>query len=296
MAATTPVRSCGIRNDGSQKIQYNNPSFPLFINKTSLPEDARFSVIDHWHDDFEFIYVVSGSLNYSVEGNNLVISEGNGVFVNSRKLHVVSRTQDFPSVFHCIILHPVLLSSSTFVDEKYVEPILKNNSISFLLLDKEIDWHKKILDALFIISQSTSIPGAALLIQQQFFGIWYNMFTNLEKEENVTHSNHKLTTLKSMISYIHNHYPERITLDDIAAAGNVGKTMCITIFNDYASKTPMEFLKEFRIQQSIEKLIQTDMSITDIAYETGFGAASYYTKIFRESVGTTPLNYRRRSQ
>ncbi len=294
MADGVKVRSCGVSSDGSQTIHYKVPSFPVFIQRIVYPDAARFSVIDHWHDEVEFIYVKSGNVNYCVEGKPLTLAAGQGVFVNSRKLHVVSKIQNSPSEFYCIILHPLLLSASKHVDEKYIEPIIHNSCLSYLLLDSKIDWQKDILDTLEAIYISSSEPAAALILQKHFFDIWYRLSLHLTTEEEPKeYSNHNLSTLKDMIGYISKHYPEHITLDDIAAAGNVGKTMCISIFSNYANKTPIEFLKEFRIQQSIDKLCASDSSITEIAYETGFGGASYYTKVFRENIGQTPMEYRK---
>ena len=86
---------------------------------------------------------------------------------------------------------------------------------------------------------------------------------------------------------------EKISLEDIARAGNVGKTLCAKLFKKYVSKTPGEYLIFYRIQKSIELLTDTNMSTTEISYATGFSSASHYTKTFRELMGCTPLKYRK---
>ena len=105
--------------------------------------------------------------------------------------------------------------------------------------------------------------------------------------------NHHLNTLKEMISYIQQHYQEKISLEDIATSGAVGKTMCTKLFTTYVNRTPFEFLKDYRIEQSVSLLKETDLSITDISYETGFSSPSYFGECFRASLGCSPLEYRK---
>ena len=95
-----------------------------------------------------------------------------------------------------------------------------------------------------------------------------------------------------MITYIHSCYQDKITLADICKAGNVGKTSGTTIFKKYMGCTPVGFLTEFRLQKAAELLRETDMSVTEIAYETGFSGASYFAETFRGGFGCSPKEYR----
>lgn len=100
-------------------------------------------------------------------------------------------------------------------------------------------------------------------------------------------------TFKTMMIFIQEHYMEKISLEDIAKAGNVGKTLCAKLFKKYVSKTPGEYLIFYRIQKSIELLTDTNMSTTEISYAAGFSSASHYTRTFRKLMGCTPLKYRK---
>ena len=159
----------------------------------------------------------------------------------------------------------------------YLEKVLKSNSLDL----------KKIYEA-------KDKKGGELLIIKYFFDIWNRIYNNvsLKVPEN-TRNNHHLAILKEMISFIHERYKEKITLVDICNAGGVGKTMGTNIFNMYVNKTPGEFLKDYRIQRSIKLLQETDMTITEICYETGFAGASYFAETFKKQMGVSPLNFRK---
>lgn len=54
---------------------------------------------------------------------------------------------------------------------------------------------------------------------------------------------------KSMLLYIQEHYHEKVSLEEIADVGSVGKTLCAKLFRTYTSKTPGEYLIHYRIQK-----------------------------------------------
>lgn len=57
------------------------------------------------------------------------------------------------------------------------------------------------------------------------------------------------------------------------------------------NKTPRAFVEERRIKKSIDLLLTTDTSISEIAYECGFTSQSYFCYAFKRYTGTTPKKY-----
>ena len=92
--------------------------------------------------------------------------------------------------------------------------------------------------------------------------------------------------------YIKEHYSEIITLLDIANSANISKSSCNRIFNKTLKMTPFEYLLSFRINQSIHLLINSNKTISEIAYSCGFQDASYYCRMFRKYIGISPQKYR----
>ena len=287
----------GIADDKSQVFNFDNPDFPVYIRYNHMAENNVYTITDHWHDEIEFIYVTKGSMRYLVEGEYITLHAGEGVMVNSRKIHVGMSDNGAANDSYCVILHPMLLSTNRYFERKYIEPIIKDRCIPYIVLKSDIPWQKEVLDDIEKIYESNSNEDRELTIVALFFKIWQTLYDNLPKHrtENVK-SNHHMTILKDMISFIHEHYREKISLEDICQAGGVGKTMGTNIFNMYVNKTPGEFLKDYRIQKSIMLLKETDMTVTEICYETGFAGASYFAETFKKIMNKSPLEYRRAVQ
>ena len=145
--------------------------------------------------------------------------------------------------------------------------------------------------------ESLSEPTAELLIQGRFNEIWSELYKHRRQSDHLPIlRNHNLHVLKVMIAYIQEHYRDKVSLADIAKAGNVGKTSCCAVFQNFINKTPNTFLTDYRLRKGAELLLSTDMTIAEICYEVGFSGASYFTETFRKGFGCSPGQYRKNSQ
>lgn len=99
--------------------------------------------------------------------------------------------------------------------------------------------------------------------------------------------------LKAMMIYIHEHYAEKLSVEQIASSAFISERECFRVFRDYLSITPAEYLRNYRLQKACQMLIEGSESITAVGLACGFGSNSYFGKIFRENIGCTPQEYRR---
>ena len=96
-----------------------------------------------------------------------------------------------------------------------------------------------------------------------------------------------------MMDYIHQHYGEKLTLEQIAAAAAVSKRECLRCFRDCIGKAPFAYLLEYRVQVAERLLRTTDLPVTEIALQTGFNGSAYFSKVFRELRQISPSQYRK---
>jgi len=76
------------------------------------------------------------------------------------------------------------------------------------------------------------------------------------KNDNINTQNN-LETQKNMVSFIYQHYSEKILLDDIAASGYVSRSKCCIIFKHYLHQSPIDFLNSYRLKVSCNMLKNT---------------------------------------
>ena len=283
--------------DSSETVAYNNPLFPAYIESGILSSYPDYSAVSHWHKDLEFIVIKKGNMTYNVNGELIDLSEGSGIMVNSRQLHYGFSQAHKECEFICILLSPELLSGNEWFYENCIEPVTENSLYPYLVLGGEA-WEKAVLERLdtlysaFTLQQGQGLPYFTLM--GTFLSIMEILYRNLDvKTYGTAKEANELTSLKNMLTYIEEHFTQRITLENIASAGVCCKSRCSLLFKKYLRETPMTYTAKLRLRKSLVTLLDTDKSIADIAYEYGFCGASYYCETFQKYYGISPLKYRK---
>lgn len=281
-----------VNKDKSENVKYDYEDFPVYIRKSPLSAFPNFAAESHWHDDIELIAVLSGQVQYNVNGEIVELSEGEGIIVNARQLHYGFSESKGECEFICILFRPILLCTARSFEGDYAEQIL-SSGIPYFHLSPTILWQNKILNYIKDIYDKKDETIAPLYAQGKLCLLWSELLTQITDIDKTKQTDSKLITLKSMMAFIHENYREKITLEDIAKEGCVSKRTCGIIFLEYLNKTPIEFLVDYRLRKSIELMKNTDMTILEISLEVGFSGASYYAETFRKHFGKSPAQYRK---
>lgn len=102
-------------------------------------------------------------------------------------------------------------------------------------------------------------------------------------------------TVAKVTGYLQENYSRDISLLDIARYAGMTTSYLCRLFKKEMDTTVNAYLTRVRIEKSKE-LLETDESIADIAKRCGFSDQSYFTKVFRQTEGMTPLKYRKNCQ
>lgn len=108
--------------------------------------------------------------------------------------------------------------------------------------------------------------------------------------ENMLHPDRNGGTARAA-EYINAHLSEELTSDVIARQANMSKSSLYKRFRAEFGCTPGEYLNTKRIERSVE-LMDEDMSIEEISRAVGFSSAAYYSRTFKEKMGTSPKKFK----
>jgi AraC family L-rhamnose operon regulatory protein RhaS len=100
-------------------------------------------------------------------------------------------------------------------------------------------------------------------------------------------------TIADAVRYMDEHYIEPIRIEQVAALAFLSPDRFREVFAAVMGCTPRGYLRYLRLEHARTLLSTTDMSITDIAQQTGFGEVTYFIRVFRSMTGMTPSAYRR---
>jgi len=79
-----------------------------------------------------------------------------------------------------------------------------------------------------------------------------------------------------------------ITVDDLAEAMNLSRVQLYRKVKAISGSSPNELLRTARLNRAYQLLLTTDKNISEVAYEVGFTAPSYFTKCFKDEFGVSP--------
>ncbi|PEL13485.1 AraC family transcriptional regulator [Bacillus sp. AFS017336] len=267
---------------------------PIACYETTINQNTNGYIPLHWHDEFQFVFVVHGEAIFQINEDVIFVQEGEGVFINSGCLHMAKDKNDSDCAYICINVSPSFVLSQELYTT-YVKPYFQATNLPYLFLDPKELWANTILNYILKINQLIKQNSSFYEIDVGLYLtlIWKNLIMNgieLEYEQTVVVKSNRM---KQMINWIHTHYTEKILLDDIARAGQLSRSECCRYFKRILKTTPLNYVTDYRIQKSLILLQQPESNVTDVAYQVGFNSTSYFIDKFRKSMKMTPLAYKK---
>ncbi|MBS7008977.1 AraC family transcriptional regulator [Anaerostipes sp.] len=295
-----------------QGIQYKNnlkeelfpdlrPDFPYTSSYVAFDRCIGGQIPWHWHKEVELFYIEKGTLEYSTPGGRIIFPAGSGGLVNSNVLHAtksLDEKKDTIQMNH--IFDTALISGQrgSLLEQKYILPVTGSLQAELISFFPETPKEKRLLRLLrdsFYLSPDEF--GYEMLLRSALSKLWCLLLSVSEPllDQRNPH-NGSDEKIKSMMQFVQEHYAQKLTVLQIASAAYISERECFRIFRQNLGMTPLEYVKSFRIQQACIMLSDLNMSISFIGQSCGLGSSSYFAKAFREALGCTPKEYRRKWQ
>ena len=282
-----------LAKDLQELTSHGSKSFPVALYETVLRLDRTDFVPTHWHKEIQFVFVKSGRILYRVEHESFVLEAGEGVFVNSGRLHEAKPYRVKEAKLYCINVDPAMLAGqeNSIIATQYVLPYVLEGRRSFVKLS--VDMASEVAVVANLLKERKRL--FELKVWRRLLLIWESILeqsTLMEEQLTVAHvvQNERV---KQMIDYLHTHYMEKVLLEELAAHVFLSRAECSRFFKKMVGMTIFEYLLLYRLQKSMELLKNKELSITKIAADTGFSTVSYYIQKFKEYTGYSPHAYRK---
>ena len=274
---------------------YTNTSLSVFSR-----EESFFQSPFHSHPEFELVYILE-SHGKRIIGNSVESFEsGDMVFLGDDIPHVWLNDEIFYKGINSLKAKAMViyfsrdLFGNSFYElpeaqevKKFLSQGVKGVSITGqtnaiiakkmekLLKKKGFEVVMGLIEILFLLSKSKDLR-----------------FINDDSYVSVSDEN-KNDRLAAVFQYVKTNYKEEISLDEISKIANLTPTSFCRMFKAKTKKAFVEYLNEIRVSNACKYLIETDLGISEIAYECGYKTASNFNKLFKKLIGTTPKEYRR---
>jgi len=238
----------------------------------------------HWHNFFEMEMILSGSGTSVCNHKTYELKRGMLSYLTPTDIHQYIFTSDT----NILRIHFTLESIDPEILEGFFN--LKDNVI--YLTEDQIERTVSICNLI----KNNNIPGktgkmySSQLLQTLFFSLKDEF-----KPISNTYKDSPLPIQKALI-YIHSHFKENPQLEDIARSLYLTKNYLCALFKKNMGESYTSYLKKLKLNYAADLLRHSDLSITQIALDSGYATQAHFNRDFKSFFGMSPRDIRKESE
>lgn len=266
-------------NEEYENIQLNHET-DSYIFKFRSRDTARIIPM-HFHKEIEILYCIQGNLKIWIEGNQIVLNQGEVFFINSLVPHA---TQSL-SASEVVVLY---LSEEVFTKEKILVKIPKA-SIREKVYQRCIELIER------IYQQSLKDQRfQKYLLQSTVLELEYILLA--EFSEDIGEDNQKQLAQNAKIgrvlNLVRNNFDNNISLAELSQASGYSMHYLSRMFHKNTGLTFYEYKKSLCLEMAIKMIENTNESLEEIALKSGFPNEKSMREYFKKVMGLSPIKYK----
>ncbi|MGN1328529.1 MAG: helix-turn-helix domain-containing protein [Eubacterium sp.] len=219
------------------------------------------------YDSILIIFVLSGSI--TLEQDGIYTANGNeALIVDCYKPHKYYSNDET----HTLWLHFDGNNSREWLKETGLQKIYCSSEIA-----------ERILKIINYIKHNGS--------EYDISSTLYSVICKLSKPKDSI-QNERFKQINQSKEYIENNFNSQISVYDIAKSVNMSTSYFSKIFKKGTGLSPYDYLLSVRLEKAKEMLHKTNLSVSQIAYQTGFNSDANFIYFFKKQTGISPLKFR----
>ena len=283
-------------NNSSRQLEYQSIKHPVISNLHVQIVDLQYCCV-HTHSDIEILQILSGGLHVKTSHEEYDLTTGD-VAIFSRNLSHGCQSSDSMPCCALVVQIDTSFCASYFPNASNI--VFEKSNLSDILTTPEqlsiLDEIKHICFDLaynFFVQkigfEFRCISDLNRLFSYFLVNLPIHMLTDAEYYASLQAEQR----MKRILSYIHRHYTEKITLTDIATHENLSVPYLSQMFHQHLNQTFQDYVKNLRFEHAIYLLQKSNLKIYDICIESGFSDPKYLNKMFHDIYHTTPAAFRK---
>lgn len=247
----------------------------------------------HWHYEYELLAVLKGSITVRVSSRVLVLKKNDIILINSKSVHEIQCEQGDNL---CIVLQ---LDPALFKNEKG-ETIFYRfylNSVADELPVRGGYLHFVRRAARIVLgSLKKEEEKSYYRVCAEVYTLIADLFEYVEYDMSMQtgQSDHDITLLMEIIDYIRDHVEDRDVLKHLCREIGMSSKTVYRYLKNHVGMSVKDMVDTLRVDKAKKLLNHTEKNMNCIIDECGFGSENTFYRIFRQSTGMTPREYRQK--
>ncbi len=277
-----------------KKILKDDESFFIGIFQDNLEKSTW-----HYHNNFEISFITEGSGKRIVGDSIEEFQPGDLVFIGRNLPHVwiadketrvlSERTLEMVFLqFTSAILVPQLLALPEFM---YVRRALEMSERGIHIVDQTLNEVSEIMLQLPYLNNFDRMLHFFRLMDIIGKSSSNISLTSEEYMKKRFKTGNK--RIETIHAWLMNNYREEVNLTELAALVNMAEGSLCRFFKENMGKTVFEYLSQIKIEFACKLLMDLDLSILQVCFDSGFNNLSHFNKQFKKITGIPPTQYRK---
>lgn len=245
----------------------------------------------HCHSEYEVVYVVDGHGKEFIGDSVRAYQEGDLVLIGPYLPHLYLSDSPASENNNCRIL---LLPAQMENIQEYanIYAVLKNSSRGVCFHSRATK--NEVLQMMDALEELNGINRLLMLFRLLDRLGRTNSITLIStlKYNNPLKEYHAEDPVSQIFSYLINYHRQEISLENIAASVHMNPTSLCRYFKQRTGKTLFQCLTEIRVEYACKLLGNSNLTVSQIAWQSGFRNQAHFNKQFRIITGQTPTEYK----
>ena len=250
----------------------------LNIGRYELPPDE---------DTCYLLLVSEGSVTLEYEGGNVLVNPGSAVLLGPGGCRFAQTGSAVPQIVGCHFPLGMLHDLKNTAGRDFSRLFAPGERT---VLYAPVQWQSRIrtlLEMMASASTEQDYPGPLYLLL-----ILHYVEQECIAESSAVARPHN-ETVEQICAYLAANYRQKFSLTEVAAQFYLSPYYLSRLFRRVTGQSIVDYINNRRIEAAQKLLETTELSISAVAEQTGFASAAHFRRVFREVMGTGPLQYRK---
>lgn len=250
----------------------------------------------HYHDEYELVLITQGTGKLFVGNHVSDYEEGRLTFLGPSLPHFF-RKEDADTIGESLVIHfkeDFLGNQFNLIPEMQKIKLLFEKSRMGLHIYGET--RQTVIEKMHAMLELQGIDRLICLLSVLSNLAATNEYELLSSPEVSGHNGKDSDRLNNVFNYVMSNFKEEIQLEKVAEIANMSYSGFCRYFKNRTRKNFSLFVNEIRIGYACKRLMETETSVTNVCYESGFNNMTNFNEQFKKIVKCTPYQFQRKSK
>ena len=267
-----------------------SPHMGIYVH--GLKSDVKNDMsVQHYHDAYEIYFQLKGKRYVYLDNLCYTMSRGDVMILKPFELHYAqSRECDYYERYVVNFSKEIF---GSILSDSELHVLFQKLDSGIVHFDEE---HTQMLETLFVLAEKNSRKTGFLADKLLTATVLQIIATVIESyNERISGESIDLQIAKA-IRYIEKNYRSEVSLEEISDFVGLSKYHFSRQFSKITGATAMQYLSNVRLSRVHSLLLNTKLTLGEIAEQTGFTSSENLSRVFKKHYGTTPATFRKLSK